>query len=281
MKKRIIYLLVVVIITGCSEAPPSPVAPTPPTSTPTAPAPNAPQQDWNFTVTINGTTHKAEGTYIYPHYDVASGYYFNLVSYAMADNIAYAQSTQSLKLSMLDKSESTYISGDHINITMSMNNLSLGYNNTEDSNNAFGYQALYSNTTGTNNIGIGFGTALSGGLTSQSIIDELPFEYNHPNYQYGFQHTQGTLSLPYTDPQPSYNHTFPIDITDLGTQKGIDNSNPYNNPIPGNTIKGNYSGIVYSCDTFYADYTTQPYMYHYEFNTPTQISIDFEAIREY
>ena len=161
---------------------------------------------------------------------------------------------------MLDKSESTYISGDHINITMSMNNLSLGVNN----------------------IGIGFGTILSGGLTSQSIIDELPFAYNHPNYQYGFQHTQGDLSLPYTDSQPSYTKSsFPINITDLGTQKGVGNSNQWNNIIPGNTIKGNYSGIVYSCDTFYTDYTTTPFMFHYQFNTPTQISIDFEAIREY
>ena len=257
MKKRIIYLLVVVIITGCSEAPPSPVAPPPPT--PTAPAPNAPQQDWTFSVTINGTTHKAEGTYIYPHFDVASGYHFNLEHIVQADNIAYAQSTQSLELSMLDKSESTYISGDHINITMSMNNLSLGVTN----------------------IGIDFGTILSGGLTSQSIIDELPFAYNHPNYQYGFQHTQGTLSLPYTALQPS-NNTLPITITDLGTQKGIDNSNQWNNPIPGNTIKGNYSGTVYSCDTMY--FTNNPaggLLYNYEFNTPSQISIDFEAIREY
>ena len=255
------YLIGSFLVTSCNVTPPTPVVPTP-APTPTAPAPNAPQQDWTFSVSINGTTHKAEGTYIYPHWDLSTSaaYYFNLESLSQADNIAYAQSTQSLKLSMLDKSESTYISGDHINITMSMNNLSLGVNN----------------------IGIGFGTALSGGLTSQSIIDELPFAYNHPNYQYGFQHTQGTLSLPYTDPQPLYNHTLPIDITDLGTQKGIDNSNNYNNPIPGNTIKGNYSGIVYSCDTMYTDYTNPPYYLNiYEFNTPTQISIDFEAIREY
>ena len=259
--KNLTYLFVVIIITVCNITPPTPVAPIP-TPIPTAPAANAPQQDWNFTVTINGTTHKAEGTYIYPHWDVSSspGYYFNLEHLYQSDNIAYAISTQSLKLSMLDKSESTYISGDHINITMSMNNLSLGVNN----------------------IGIGFGTIISGGLTSQSIIDELPFAYNHPNYQYGFQNTQVALSLPYTDPQPSWSdNTLPINITDLGTQKGIDNSNNYNNPIPGNTIKGNYSGTVYSCDTFYADYTTTPFMYHYEFNTPTQISIDFEAIREY
>jgi len=258
MKKRIIYLLVVVIITGCSEALPSPVAPAP-TPTPTAPAPNAPQQDWTFSVTINGTTHKAEGTYIYPHWDVSTSpaYYFNLEFLYQADNIAYAQSTQSLELSMLDKSESTYISGDHINITMSMNNLSLGVND----------------------IGISFNNN-----TSQTILDEIPFASSSVNqyWIYGFQDTQGALSLPQTNQQPSYStSTFSINITDLGTQKGIDNSNQWNNPIPGNTIKGNYSGTVYSCDTVYYDITTSPSSYYYEFNTPTQISIDFEAIREY
>ena len=164
---------------------------------------------------------------------------------------------------MLDKSESTYISGDHINITMSMNNLSLGVNN----------------------IGIGFGTPISGGLTSQSIIDELPFVFGNPYYQFGFQYTQGALSILGTAISliPSYSDdTFPINITDLGTQKGIDNSNQWNNPIPGNTIKGNYSGTVYACDTMYLDYSNPPgYLRIYEFNTPTQISIDFEAIREY
>jgi hypothetical protein len=260
--RNLTYLFVVIIATACNVTPPTPVAPVP-APVPTAPAANAPQQDWTFTVIINGTTHKAEGTYIYPHWDVSTstGYYFNLESLLLADNIAHAQSTQSLELSMLDKSESTYISGDHINITMSMNNLSLGVND----------------------IGIGFGS----GLTSQSIIDELPFatsSFSSSSYMYGFQNTQGTLSFPYDDFQnhPSNaNSTVPINITDLGTQKEIDNSNMYNNPVPGNTIKGNYSGIVYSCDTFYADYTTTPFMYHYEFNTPTQISIDFEAIREY
>jgi hypothetical protein len=179
---------------------------------------------------------------------------------SQADNIAFAQSTQHLELSMLDKSESTYILGDHINITMSMNNLSLGVNNV---------QINWTN-----------------GSTSQSILDELPFIFTggsmSPAHLYGFQNTQGTLSLPYTDPQPSSSALhFPIDITDLGTQKGIDNSNQWNNPIPGNTIKGNYSGTVYSCDTIYYDFATSPATYHYEFNTPTQISVDFEAIREY
>jgi len=255
--RNLTYLFVVIIATACNVTPPAPtpVAPT----IPTAPAASAPQQDWTFSITINGTTHKAEGTYIYPHFDVATGYYFNLEHLYLSDNIAFALSTQSLTLSMLDKSESTYISGDHINIGMSINNLSLGINN----------------------IGITFGA----GITSQSIIDELPFEYNHPYYQYGFQHTQGTLSFPFDDFQnhPSHaNSTFPINITDLGTQKEIDNSNMYNNPIPGNTIKGNYSGTVYSCDTMYTDYTNPPYYLNiYEFNTPTQISIDFEAIREY
>jgi len=254
--RNLTYLFVVIIATACNVTPPAPtpVAPT----IPSAPAPSAPQQDWTFTVTINGTTHKAEGTYIYPHYDVATGYYFNLEHLSSADNIAYATSTQSLELSMLDKSESTYISGDHINITMSMNNLSLGVND----------------------IGLSFDYT-----TSQTILDEIPFASNSVSQYrfYGFQYTQGSLSLPQTNQQPSYStSTFPINITDLGTQKGIDNSNQWNNPIPGNTIKGNYSGTVYSCDTMY--FTVNPaggILYNYEFNTPTQISIDFEAIREY
>ena len=255
MKKQLYILVGVIILAGCIPSVPAPLP------TPSAPAANAPQQDWTFTVTINGTTHKAEGTYIYPHFDVATGYYFNLEQLSAADNIAYAPTTQSLTLSMLDKSESTYISGDHITLSMSINNLSLGVNNI--------IPVWYSMVG-----------------TSQSILDQVPFLHNpvnpSPYWSYGFQNTQGTLSLPYTDPQPSYStNYFPINITDLGTQKGIDNSNQYNNPIPGNTIKGNYSGTVYSCDTLYTDYTTQPFTYHYEFNTPTQISIDFEAIREY
>lgn len=88
--KNLTYLFVVIIVTACNVTPPTPVAPLP---IPTAPAANAPQQDWNFTVTINGTTHKAEGTYIYPHWDVASGHYFNLEHILQADNIAFAQSS--------------------------------------------------------------------------------------------------------------------------------------------------------------------------------------------
>ena len=257
MKKKIIYLALVIVTTSCDVTPPSPVAPPPPPR-PTAPAANAPQQDWTFTVTINGTTHKAEGTYIYPYFDVATGYYFELEDLDDADNIAYAENTQYIELSMLDKSEPTYISGDHIDIQLDINNLSLGVNNIE--------------------------IRFSGSdATSQTIVDELPFIYpeSNPNSGQGFQHTQGTLSLPYGDPGPSdYPSTFPINITDLGSQKEVDNQN-YNNPIPGNTIKGNYSGTVYSCDTFYYDITTTPYLQIFEFNTPTQISIDFEAIREY
>ena len=245
MKKQL-YILVGVIIIGCNVTPPSPVAPLP---TPTAPAASAPQQDWIFSVTINGTTHKAEGTYIYPHHDVATGYYFELEDLDDSDNIAFAENTQVLELSMLDKSEPTYISGDHIHFALFFNNLSLGINNTIIDFN-------YNNT-------------------SQTVIDQLHF-LSAATASW----TQGTLSLLSTDPQPTWDLTFPINITDLGTQKGIDNQN-YNNPIPGNTIKGNYSGTVYSCDTIYADYTTNPYTYYYEFNTPTQISINFEAIREY
>ena len=258
MKKQLYILVGVIILAGCIPSVPAPLP------TPTAPAANAPSQDWTFTVTFNGTTHKAEGTYIYPHWDVSTSpaYHFNLEQLSLADNIAYAPSTQLLTLSMLDKSESTYISGEHINISMSINNLSLGVNNV---------QINWMN-----------------GSTSQSILDELPFIYPGagsmtPAHLYGFQNTQGTLSLLYTDPQPSYStSSFPINITDLGTQKEIDNSNIYNNPIPGNTIKGNYSGTVYSCDTMYITITPAGgLLYNYEFNTPTQISIDFEAIREY
>ena len=198
--KNLTYLFVVIIITVCNITPPTPVAPIP-TPIPTAPAANAPQQDWNFTVTINGTTHKAEGTYIYPHYDVATGYYFELEDLDDSDNIAFAENTQVLELSMLDKSESTYISGDHINIAMGINNLSLGVNN----------------------IYINWGQ-YSG--RSQTIVDELPFVYTGglvtPAHSYGFQNTQGTLSLPQSDPQPNLSlSSFPINITDLGTKKEL------------------------------------------------------------
>jgi hypothetical protein len=244
--KKLIYLLVVIVAVACNVTPtvPTPVAPT----IPSAPAANAPQQDWKFEVVINGTSHKAEGTYIYPHYDVATGHYFALEKLRDADNIAWAVSTTSLSLSMNDKSESTYISGDHINLGLSFNNLSLGINEVAIS--------------------------LTGGTSL--LIQEQWWNSS------GFQYTQGTLSFPYGASAGSFSvlTKIPINITDLGTQLGV-NTSQHNNPIPGNTIKGNYSGTVYLCDTTYYDYTVTPFTINAEFNTPLQLSINFEAIREY
>ena len=79
------------------------------------------KSDWMISVTIDGVTHKAEGTVDNSMY----GYNNNGQNYAMTP--AYTQSGL-ITFNLTDKSHSSYVSGDNFNLTMQTTNLSSGLN---------------------------------------------------------------------------------------------------------------------------------------------------------
>ena len=126
--------------------------------------------------------------------------------------------------------------------------------------------------------------SLSNG-TSQNILSNFPYPWNiyaSPNFNagvHGFLTYPGTFSS-FTSPLPQDDiNKIDVNITDLGTQLSSATGSIYQNPIPGNTLKGNFSHTLYFCDTVYYNSTFSEQIY--SFNNPVQISLDFEAIREY
>ena len=107
--KKILYLSIAVILTlaSCKKSG------------------KASKSDWMISVTVDGVTHKAEGTVDNSY----NGFYNN------GQNYAYASSASSvIMFSLTDKSHSSYVSGDNFTFGIITSNLSSGLNYFQLSN---------------------------------------------------------------------------------------------------------------------------------------------------
>lgn len=193
--------------------------------------------DYEFTITINGEVHKVKGntTDGIPTGTVNSAIH-NINNSCVANDYG---AFDGISLAINDVTTSNYISGQNFRCFIQMSNLLLGINQAEIS-----FQGSYFDSLVSNLGGVQYGQGF------------MPFQ---------------TIS----GPQNQINQNkLPITITDLGTGTIF----PQTPPLPyynfGQTLKGNYSGIIY----VRRQIATSPYLIY---DIPVQLSIDFKALRMY
>ena len=186
--------------------------------------------DYEFTITINGEVHKIKG-------NTTNGIPYGQTSSGIfwINNSCYADNSQ-LNLVINDVTSSNYISGQNLQCLITFPNLLIG----------------------TNQAGVFF----TGGYF-QTLATSLGASSSLPAFSY-FQTTSGSLN-------PSIYGKLPINITDLGTTSNNSTAGNTNTPYNfGQTLKGNYSGIIYL-----------PNSTNNQCTIPVQLSIDFKALRRY
>ena len=193
--------------------------------------------DYEFTITINGEIHKVKGN---TTNGIPKGTVQSLTNYI--NNQCEVLQSGGQKIVMLkinDVTATNYISGQNLECQILLPNLLLGTNEA-----TILFSGGYFDTIASN---LGAYSPGSGG--GFSLFQSISGPYN------------STLS-----------RKIPITINDLGTTSTNPNMWSPTTPLNfGQTLKGNYSGIIYLSSN--SGLTN--------FNIPVQISIDFKALRMY
>ena len=167
--------------------------------------------DFMISITVDGVTHKAEGSIPSDIHSSMSMYGNHCLKYANNTVIA----------GLADKSEASYVSGEVFSLNINFPNLSVG-----------------------NSVGILSGMHIS---SSGSLYGSNLSNLNFPNgiiLTHGLSQTIDTLSHSALLGTAEMN----FNITDLGTIGSYDLTDPNNTYIFGNPLIGSFSGTMYGSD---------------------------------
>ena len=241
MKKIIIIILFLpLIFNSCKKEDDQPSNTTGTTGT-TGTTSVTTTHDWYFEIKVDGNVNRIEGTFD-NSYSQSTGWPF-LFQEPNKANISFVSSGAYISAILANKGESTYIDGENFSISMSVNNLDLGINYMQLTENHDAYSS---------SIGVtGEANALS--LGTNGI-------YN------------GFLNYPIdTNTYINNVRTFPINITQLSSSTNS-NSTPGSYDI-GNPLIGSGAATIYVLtSTTYP--TTSPFTWSY--TTAYNIEINFK-----
>ena len=174
--------------------------------------PNAQNVDYEFTITINGLSHKIKG-------NTVNGIPFSIYT----PNQCYAMNSSSVWLGIKDVSASNYISGQVMGCTITLPNLALGVNNAtlrfdlggywnDLTESLGGFSPLYDLSTTS---GVSLGSGSSNIPFNITDLGNAPTTYTYPSS--GYNHTKtlkGNFNgILYMVSKNTFKYDIPINIS--------------------------------------------------------------------
>ena len=173
--------------------------------------PNAQNVDYEFTITINGLSHKIKG-------NTVNGIPFS----GYTPNNCFAMNSSNVSLGIKDVSASNYISGQVLGCTITLPNLALGVNNatlrfdggywTNLAESLGGYPGLFDFST-TSGVSVGSGSSnIPFNITD---LGNAPTTYTYPSFGYNHKKTlKGNFNgILYMVSKVSYKYDIPVNIS--------------------------------------------------------------------